>query len=80
MTGKQKLGWAVITVLVLTLGLRRVGVGAATEAVLLVAECAILAVFAVAVLAVWGYRQTEREPRRHANRPIARPNQTLESA
>ena len=29
---------------------------------------------------VWGYRQTEREPRRHANRPIARPNQTLESA
>lgn len=37
-------------------------------------------VFAVAVLAVWGYRQTEREPRRHANRPIARPNQTLESA
>ena len=50
MTGKQKLGWAVITVLVLTLGLRRVGVGAATVAVLLVAECAILAVFAVAVL------------------------------
>ncbi|RAG65481.1 APC family permease, partial [Burkholderia multivorans] len=45
----------VITVLVLTLGLRRVGVGAATVAVLLVAECAILAVFAVAVLIQGGY-------------------------
>lgn len=45
----------VITVLVLTLALRRVGVGAATVAVLLVAECAILAVFAVAVLVQGGY-------------------------
>lgn len=45
----------VITVLALTLGLRRVGVGAATVAVLLIAECAIIAVFAVAVLANGGY-------------------------
>ncbi|WP_119296835.1 APC family permease [Brevibacterium casei] len=45
----------VITALVLILGLRRVGVGAATVAVLLIAECAILAVFAVAVLVQGGY-------------------------
>ncbi|WP_053383987.1 APC family permease [Leucobacter celer] len=44
-----------ITALALTLGLRKVGVGAVTVAILLIAEIAILVVFAIAVIVQGGY-------------------------
>ncbi|GAA0035031.1 APC family permease [Brevibacterium metallidurans] len=45
----------IITLAALTLALRRIGVGAVTVAILLIAEAAILVVFATAVLVQGGY-------------------------